>query len=240
MCAAVCPRQGHQPELATRTTRSCARSKRCWRGACEAEGGIGEVIPMSGGCHGTIRTRIIAFCCELLRVLGRGPGRFDATELPQFDADHPGALHRQGGCAAHAAGVSSRAPTASMCVGCLEGDCHYHDGQLPRPRSAWSTCAAAARRRSGSSRSRVRMYNLSSSEAPTFRALTPTEMHRGDHERSAPTRSAKHRRRMKAALSVARGIPEAWRHRAVDRSRVSSRVEQEDAANDCGQAETDR
>jgi len=54
------------------------------------------------------------------------------------------------------------------CVGCLEGTCHYNEGNLRcRERVAY---ARMILEEVGLEADRVRMYNLSSGEGPTFAA----------------------------------------------------------------------
>jgi len=59
------------------------------------------------------------------------------------------------------------------CVGCLEGSCHYNEGNL-RCRERVDHVRSLLRE-VGLEPDRVRMYNLSSGEAPTFVAYA-TEM----------------------------------------------------------------
>ena len=54
-------------------------------------------------------------------------------------------------------------------VGCLEGACHYNEGNLQAPANGW-THVRMLLEEIGIEGDRVRMYNLSSGEGPTFAA----------------------------------------------------------------------
>jgi coenzyme F420-reducing hydrogenase delta subunit len=54
------------------------------------------------------------------------------------------------------------------CVGCLEGTCHYNEGNLRCRERVMHVCSLL--QEIGLEPERVRMYNLSSGEGPTFAA----------------------------------------------------------------------
>ncbi len=66
----------------------------------------------------------------------------------------------------HMLGAINKGADGVYCVGCLEGSCHYNEGNLRCKERV--NHVQTILEEVGIERDRVRMYNLSSGEGPTF------------------------------------------------------------------------